>query len=124
MPAPRILVVDDEWLLCWALKKRLEHCGYEVLQAGTGKQAVECLAKGVQLVLLDVQLPDTNGLSLLRDVKKHCPECHVIMMTAKAGPEVAAEATAQGADCFIEKPFELQKMVQMVDEILHLKQAG
>jgi DNA-binding NtrC family response regulator len=124
MPQPRILVVDDEWLLCWALQKRLERSGYQVLLAGTGEQALEFLARDVQLVLLDVQLPDANGVTLLKDVKKRCPECHVIMMTAKAGPEIAAEATAHGADCLIEKPFELQKMVQMVDDLLHMKQAG
>jgi len=58
------------------------------------------------------------------NIKTRCPDCRVIMMTAKADPDVAAEARRQGADCFIEKPFELQKMVQMVDEVLHLKQAG
>ena len=66
MPKATILVVDDEPLIRWSLSERLKSEGYAVLEADTGRSALEKLAEGVDLVLLDYRLPDTDGVAVLR----------------------------------------------------------
>ena len=66
MPNATILVVDDEALIRWSLSERLKSDGYHVLEAETGGTALESLRDGVDLVLLDYRLPDTDGLTVLR----------------------------------------------------------
>lgn len=59
---PTILVVDDEELVRWSLRQRLEPAEYQVIEAATGEAAIEHFRNGVDLVLLDYGLPDTNGM--------------------------------------------------------------
>ena len=70
MPKATVLVVDDEALIRWSLTERLKAEGYEVLEAGTGHAAREKLPEGVDLVLLDYRLPDTDGVTILRQIKE------------------------------------------------------
>jgi len=74
MPHATILVIDDESLVRWSLKERLSSEGYDILEAGTAKEVLEQLAKGVDLLLLDFKLPDGDGLSILRRVKEQTPD--------------------------------------------------
>ena len=69
MPNPTILIVDDEQLIRWALASRLKDEGYRVLEAGTAAEALSQYREGVDLVLLDIGLPDTSGLSVLKQIK-------------------------------------------------------
>ena len=69
MPSPTVLVVDDEDLIRWSLVNRLTEEGYRVLEAATAAQAREKRREGVDLVLLDYQLPDSDGLAVLKEVK-------------------------------------------------------
>ncbi len=123
MKAPRILVVDDEWLFGWALEKHLERGGYRVLRAGTGREALDRVEEDIQLVLLDVELPDANGLDLIAEIKGRCPACQIILMTAHVKPGAGEEAVRRGAYGLVEKPLDLQGLVGMVDEILHWQAA-
>jgi CheY-like chemotaxis protein len=70
MPNATSLVVDDEALIRWSLSERLKSDGYEVLEAETGRAALEKLPEGVDLVLLDYRLPDTDGVTVLRKIKE------------------------------------------------------
>jgi DNA-binding NtrC family response regulator len=118
MPNATILVVDDEALIRWSLAERLKSEGYTVLEAGHGAEALEKLAEGVDLVLLDYRLPDTDGVTVLRKIKEFDQDILVILLTAYASIETAVEAMKQGAYHFANKPFNLEEVVATVERAL------
>jgi two-component system, NtrC family, response regulator AtoC len=118
MPNATILVVDDEQLIRWSLVNRLREEGYRMLEAGTGAEALARHREGVDLVLLDFALPDTNGLDLLKQFKETDPDTLVIMLTAHGGVETAVEAMKQGAFHYASKPFDLDEIVILVEKAL------
>jgi two-component system response regulator AtoC len=113
-----ILVVDDEPLIRWSLTDRLRSEGYEVLQAETGAAALDTLPEGVDLVLLDYRLPDTDGLSVLRRIKEFDQDILVILLTAYASVDTAVEAMKHGAYHFANKPFNLDEVLATVERAL------
>lgn len=118
MAKPTILVVDDEALIRWSLAERLKAEGYDVLEAETGGAALEKLPEGVDLVLLDYKLPDTDGVSVLRKIKQFDQDILVILLTAYASVETAVEAMKLGAYHFAHKPFNLDEVVASVERAL------
>src|SRR5687768_12118498 len=110
MPHATILVVDDEDLIRWSLRERLRGEGYDVLEAGTGKEAYEQIKEGVDLVLLDYRLPDIDGLTILKELKKTDPEILVVLLTSFVSVETAVEAMKLGAFHFANKPFNLDEI--------------
>ena len=118
MPKATILVVDDEALIRWSLAERLKAEGYEVLEADTGHAAIEKLPEGVDLVLLDYRLPDTDGVSILRKIKEFDQDILVILLTAYATIETAVEAMKLGAYHFANKPFNLDDVAALVERAL------
>jgi two-component system response regulator AtoC len=118
MPKATILVVDDEALIRWSLTERLQSEGYEVLEAEDGQGALEKLPEGVDLVLLDYRLPDTDGLSVLRKIKEFDQDILVILLTAYASVETAVEAMKHGAYHFANKPFNLDDVSATVERAL------
>lgn len=113
-----ILVVDDEALIRWSLTDRLRADGYAVLEAETGQEAIDKLPEGIDLVLLDYRLPDTDGVSVLRRIKAYDRDILVVMLTAYAGVDTAAEAMKQGAYHFAHKPFNLDEVAATVARAL------
>jgi DNA-binding NtrC family response regulator len=118
MPTATVLVVDDEALIRWSLTERLKSEGYHVLEADTGRAAMERLAEGVDLVLLDYRLPDTDGVSILRKIKEMDQDILVILLTAYASVETAVEAMKLGAYHFANKPFNLDEVAALVERAL------
>jgi DNA-binding NtrC family response regulator len=113
-----ILIVDDEDLIRWSLRERLQGDGYDILEAGTGREALEQFKEGVDLVLLDYRLPDMDGLSILRELKKVDPDILVILLTSLVSVEVAVEAMKLGAFHFTNKPFNLDDVAGLVGRAL------
>jgi two-component system response regulator AtoC len=118
MARATILVVDDEALIRWSLRERLTAEGYEVIEADTGSAALEKLPEGVDLVLLDYRLPDTDGVSVLKKVKEFDQDILVILLTAYASVETAVAAMKLGAYHFAHKPFNLDDVSATVARAL------
>jgi two-component system, NtrC family, response regulator AtoC len=122
MPNATILVVDDEQLIRWSLAERLRGDGYEVIEAPTGREALEHVADGIDLVLLDYKLPDIDGVTVLRKIKEHDPDILVVLLTAYATVETAVEAMKIGAYHFANKPFNLDDISMTVAKALETTQ--
>ena len=118
MPKATILVVDDEALIRWSLAERLKADGYDVLEAETGRAALDKLPEGVDLILLDYRLPDTDGVTVLRKAKEFDQDILVILLTAYASVETAVEAMKLGAYHFANKPFNLDEVSAIVERAL------
>jgi DNA-binding NtrC family response regulator len=107
----RILIIDDEKAIRWSLGEALTAAGYEVEEAQNAAAGVKKFEEDPpDGVVLDLKLPDGDGLSVLRRVKEIDPDAPVIMMTAYGEIETAVEAIRGGAYDFIQKPFQLEKM--------------
>ena len=117
-----VLVVDDEDLIRWSLRERLKEEGYDVLEAGTGREALEQFKAqfkaGIDLVLLDYRLPDIDGLAVLRQLKAVDPDILVILLTSFVSVETAVEAMKLGAYHFANKPFNLDDVASTVRRAL------
>ena len=110
-----VLVVDDEKLIRWSLRERLEQAGYRVAVAGTGRETLERLEEDVLVVVLDLRLPDIDGLELCDVIRQRCPRCRVILMTAEWTPELVELARSHGACEVLQKPFELDDVARAVE---------
>lgn len=104
---PRILIVDDDAETMHLIRKRLQPEGFEIDSAADGAEALEkVFSTPVDLVLLDVRLPEVDGLSVLSEIKERHPGIAVIMMTAYGSERVAMEALRRGADDYLIKPLD------------------
>ncbi|MGH7807154.1 MAG: sigma-54-dependent transcriptional regulator [Thermodesulfobacteriota bacterium] len=118
--SPLILIIDDEKLLAKQVEKALSLEGYSVVSAFTGGEGMEFAKKeNPDLVLVDLKLPDTDGLEVLKIIGKLEPSPAAIMMTAHGSVEVAVSAIKLGAYDFIEKPFPVDKLKIMVRNALN-----
>jgi len=118
MQTPTILVVDDEQLIRWSLTSRLADQGYRILEADSAAQAMARCRDGVDLVLLDYRLPDSDGLSVLKHIKEHHPDTLVIMLTAHSSVDNAVEAMKHGAYHYANKPFDVEEIALLVEKAL------
>src|SRR5512142_1896274 len=118
MQQATILVVDDESLVRWSLSERFQQDGHRVLDAGTGREALEKAAEGVDVVLLDYKLPDFDGLTVLKRLKEADRDLPVILLTAHSTVELAVEAMKQGAYHYANKPFNLDEVSLTVAKAL------
>ncbi len=118
MAKATVLVVDDEQLIRWSLVERLSQDGYKTLEADTGAAALAKLSEGVDLVLLDYRLPDTDGLEVLKEVRRREPDVLVILLTAFSNVATAVEIMKEGAYHYATKPFNLDEIAVLVEKAL------
>jgi two-component system, NtrC family, response regulator AtoC len=119
----RILVVDDEESIRLNLKRYFERRSLEVFTAGTGVAAFGICAKSmVDVVLLDLKLPDMDGLDVLAQIKSASPQTAVIMITAHGDVDTAVKAMQMKADTFLLKPVDLKALESIVEKALETSQ--
>ncbi|MBP8986063.1 MAG: sigma-54-dependent Fis family transcriptional regulator, partial [Syntrophobacterales bacterium] len=110
-----ILIIDDQKLIRDSLRLALKDEGYEVFAAKTGKEGLDVLEKeNTDLILLDLKLPDTNGIDILKRIKTTDPDAIVIMMTGYGTVENAVTAMKLGAFDYVNKPFEYKNISTII----------
>jgi two-component system response regulator HydG len=116
-----ILVIDDDQSHLISLKKIFEKMGLQVYACASGMDAlalIESQTVAIQIVLTDLMLTDTDGLSLLKQIKQHNAEIEIVIMTAYGTIERAVEAMKEGAYHFITKPFRRAEIEQVIHRII------
>ena len=118
MSSPFILLVDDEVPFVETLSKRLDKRSLKVLTAVSGQEALDILGKNrtLDVVILDVKMPDMDGIETLGKIKKDFPLMEVIMLTGHATVETAIEGMKLGAFDYLMKPCDIEKIVLKVEE--------
>jgi len=113
-----VLVVDDEPLIRWSLRRGLTRRGHQVVEAGSRAEAmreIESEPARFDVVVLDYRLPDEQTLALLRDIRHMAPASAVFMMTAYGDALMRDEALALGARIVIDKPFQVNEVVSLIE---------
>lgn len=114
-----VLVVDDEKLVRWSIRQKLEAAGYHVLEAETCADGLNLFHENLpDAVTLDVRLPDGSGLKLLLEMKKATPNTPVIMITAYGAVEDAVKALKIGAYDYLEKPINFDRLLHALQNAL------
>lgn len=114
-----VLVIDDEALIRWSISEGLTDAGWVVRQASNGMEAraaADALAGQPFVILLDLRLPDVSDLSLMHYLRDRCPDAPLIIMTAYGTPEQTSLAGAAGVYRVVDKPFDVGRVVALVDE--------
>ena len=113
----KVMIVDDEEGVCEILRKMLVKEGYHVQTALRGREALDLMKKDpVHVVLLDIKMPEMDGIEVLRNFRKIDPDMVVIILTAYGTLETAREALKLGAYDYITKPFDNDFVKAMVRE--------
>jgi DNA-binding NtrC family response regulator len=121
--SPFILLVDDEISFVETLSKRLDKRNLKVLTAFGGQEALEILSNNrtLDVVILDVKMPDMDGIETLGKIKKDFPLIEVIMLTGHATVETAIEGMKLGAFDYLMKPCDIEQIVLKVEEATRKK---
>ena len=123
MPSQKILVVDDDIEICHSLERILKRAGYKADTAQTGTKASKLLRQNhLDLVLLDMCLPDADGLELAQTFLKEKPQIPIILISAHGTVSRAVEATKMGVYYFLEKPLERDLLLVTVRNALNKRQ--
>src|SRR5437660_5087793 len=115
---PLLLVVDDELPVLKVVERLAGKTGFDVITCGSGPDAMRALMrKPADLAMVDLRVPDVNGLDLLRQIRTTTPSCEVILMTAYAAVDSAVEAIKLGAREYLTKPFDFDRLREVLANI-------
>ena len=115
---PLLLVVDDEMPVLKVVERLAVRIGFDVVTCASGAEAMRTLLrKPADLAMVDLRMPDVNGLELLRQIRTTVPGCEVILMTAHAAVDSAVEAIKLGAREYLTKPFDFDRLKQVLEDI-------
>ncbi len=114
----KILIIDDEEKFRTSLSSRLTLRGYEIIALSSGVDAVKVVRgdNDIDVVVLDRKMPDMDGEQVLKEIKAYRPELQVIMLTGHGTTESAVEAGRLDAFCYLQKPCELEKIIETIEE--------
>lgn len=116
---PRILIADDAAFMRLRCAKLLRDHGYEVLEAENGREAVQKYRETrPDAVLLDITMPEMDGLAALREIRQHDANARVAMVTAMGQQSIVIEAIKSGARDFILKPFQPERLLDSLQKLL------
>ena len=110
-PPIKVLAIDDEPPIRKLLRMGLSTQGYEVLEASNGKNALELLAQNPDLVILDLGLPDMQGLDLLRTIRARNERVPIVVLSSRGDEGAKVEALDLGADDYLTKPFGMDELL-------------
>jgi len=121
----KLLVVDDEPAIRWALRKALRGMNFDVSEVESGEEAI-ALARTVRFdaLLLDVGMPGMNGIETCKRLRKLMPLLGIVMLTVKDGEEDKIEALDAGADDYITKPFHVRELAARIRAIVRRAKAA
>jgi DNA-binding NtrC family response regulator len=120
----RILVVDDDENIRKVVIAILEDEGYTVESVGTAKEAIEkSKRKFYNIALIDIRLPDMEGIELLTKIRDTTPRMRKVIVTGYPTLQNAVEAVNKGADAYIVKPFDVKKVLKTIEDQLNRQQA-
>lgn len=121
---PRVLIVDDEQRFRATMSKLLGARGLDAVTAGTGLDALDLMRDGsFDVAIVDVKMPEMNGVDLLSEMKEADPTIEVIIMTAYASLDTAKVILARGAYDYLLKPYDIDELVEKIRAAFDRKQA-
>jgi two-component system chemotaxis response regulator CheY len=118
--AKRVLITDDALFMRVTLKNILTKGGYEIAgEASNGRESVDLYQQvKPDLVTMDITMPEMDGITAVKEIKKIDPDANVIMCTAMGQKNMVMEAVAAGAKDFIVKPFQPEKVIEAVQKLI------
>jgi len=115
----KILIIDDEKEMCWALEKSLQKDGLEVFTATDGTEGLKFfLNQKIDLVLLDIKIREISGLVILEQIRARDTETPVLVMTGYSTMDMALEAMGKGATGYLTKPLKMSNLRETVKKLL------
>jgi two-component system, OmpR family, response regulator MprA len=121
----RILVVDDDLAVCRSIDRALRLEGYEVATVSTGREALEAVAQNSpDALVLDLQLPDLDGLQVCRRIREAGNDTPILMLTARHGIDDRVQGLDAGADDYLVKPFALEELLARLRALLRRRFEG
>lgn len=126
MGKARVLLVDDRTEFLKVLQERMQSRGYEVVGAASGAQALAALGEqgGFDVVVLDMVMPEMDGIQTLERLRQTDPAMAVIVLTGYGSSAQVARALALGAQDYLVKPVDLDILLERIDEALAAKTTG
>ncbi len=115
---PLLLLVDDDERILDVVSRFARHAGFDVVTCAGGQEALDHLRRqAADLAMVDLRMPDVNGLDVLRAIKETVPGCEVVLMTGYAGIDSAIEAIKLGAIDYLTKPFDFERLAHVLDSV-------
>ncbi len=125
MPRFRILIVDDEKIVCERLSAEMERAGYEVEAFTDSSEALQRISEHTfDLVITDIKMRGPSGMDLMRFVTENYPQTKVVVITGFATVETARQALRGGAVDFIAKPFKMSELRDLVTKLANQSGKG
>src|SRR6266404_497998 len=119
MDHPRVLVVDDDADVGEFLRDALSTCSYDVTHVKSGREAVDLISRQIfDAALVDIWMPEMDGLQVLEEMKRHDPALEVVMMTGNPMVETAVQALKSGAYDYLIKPLNLDELQHLMQQVL------
>ena len=119
-----LLLIDDDDTLTRLLTITAKSRGWKPVAADNGPSALSLISKHIKAVVLDYRLPDTDGIDILHSIRVKFPDVPVVMLTGHNDAETAVRALRAGADDYVTKPFDLEKLFTVINEAIKRKSHG